>query len=449
MRYLRWCTIALATMRAMVLADTAIDFDSVTELANGAIAGTNVATPVPGFELLLMKDGQVVYDQAFGYWQVGQVANIDSASKTLAGAVMMSLTDSSPNPFSLDTKLSSYMPEFSGAYKQDITIRNAFSHTSGYFASTALDNPSLSLHDSAVQIASEPTYFPPGYGFAYGGAGMQAAGAVAEIAAGQPWDQLVYNRITSKLGMTNTQYVAQPGKVPTWVGGGAQSTAQDFARFMEMLREGGSLGGVRVLSSAAVQQMFTRQTSDDVNVYFSPLNHSADYGVGVWLDQRDSQGNLTGALAAGARGFTSWIDFPNHMVGVLSTYYTPFANIQDLQYLIRAAAGIASNDPQLAGDCNLDGKVDLSDLMTMASNANRHGMLWSQGDFNGDGIVTTQDAWMALRSYFAGLYGASPDRAAAALARSIPEPSSLGLAVVGGALVGAALLRRGRASAGR
>jgi len=63
----------------------------------GAIQGQNVATPVPGASLLLMKDGQVIYHQAFGVTFLNDIHQVDSSTKALSGAAFLSLTDSAPS----------------------------------------------------------------------------------------------------------------------------------------------------------------------------------------------------------------------------------------------------------------------------------------------------------------------------------------------------------------
>lgn len=397
------------------------NFDLVTGLARGAVQGDRVTTPVPGFELLLMHEGEVVYNQAFGDWQVGRGVGADSATKTLSAAVVMSLVDSSPRPFSLDTRLSEYIPQFNGE-KQSITVRQAFSHMHGLAESEAISRRDISLHESALEIAAAPSWTPPGFAFIYGGTGMQAAGAVAEIAGGADWRRLFQERIAEPLELTQTQYVASGPENPR-IGGGVRTTATEYARLMEMLRNGGAYQGKQVLSKGAVDEMLTRQTPNDLQYVASPLDGSSDHGVGIWLDQRDARGNLTGALAGGLRGFTSWIDFDDGMVGVLATDVSSFENLQDLQYLIRAAAEEAIRTPTLAGDANLDGKLSLGDALTVVLHYGKSDRTWAEGDFNGDGTVDHRDLAI-LAENFQSLQANEAPVAAGAWMVAVPEPSA-------------------------
>jgi CubicO group peptidase (beta-lactamase class C family) len=340
--------VMLCALAASAHAGTSYDFSQVTQLCQGALVGINVTTPVPGFDLLLLKDGREVFHVSFGAWSLDRIANCDSATKTLSGGLIMSLTDSSPNPFSLDTRISTYVPAFSGA-KSTITIRQAFSHTSGLANSTALSNPTITLQQAASLIAVPALQFTPGSAFSYGGSSMHAAGAAAEVAGGLPWNTLFAQRITGPLNMPNTRFVLSGPQNPR-IAGGCESTASEFGSFMEMLRRRGvSPDGRRILSEGAVSQMFTRQTAKPILILNtpieSPFTDGADYGVGVWLDERDAAGNLLGAIAAGARGFSSWIDFDDGLVGVLATDTTNSGNIQPLLYMIRSAAQNAVRSP--------------------------------------------------------------------------------------------------------
>lgn len=378
------------------------DFTQVTTLAAGAVDGVGVDTPVPGFDLLLMKDGRVVFWQSFGAWSLNRVAAADSATKTLSGALIMSLVDSSPQPFALSTRLSEYVPTFTGP-KANITIAQCFSHTSGLRDSTALSSQTLSLQQAAVEIASLPLVFGPGSAFSYGGTSMHAAGAAAEVAGGQSWNQLFAARIAGPLNLTATRFVLTTEANPR-VAGGCESNATEFARVMEMLRRGGLHLGTRVLSQASVAAMFTRQPAAGIPILNTPIDSpftdGADYGIGVWLDERGAEGELLGAIAAGARGFSSWIDVDDGMVGVFATDRSAAQNVQPLLYQIRAAAQAAVRTPiECVADFNGTGQVSVQDLFDFLAAFFAGSPRANVNGFNG---VTVQDLFDYLEVFFAG-----------------------------------------------
>ncbi len=111
----------------------------------------------------------------------------------------MSLTEFGPTPFSLDAKLSDYLVAYDTDDKRSITIRQAFSHTSGMEPDTtfwALFADNITLRQAATAIALQPLQYDPGTAFAYGSISMHASGAAAEVAAGTPFVELMATRIT-------------------------------------------------------------------------------------------------------------------------------------------------------------------------------------------------------------------------------------------------------------
>jgi hypothetical protein len=117
-----------------------------------------------------------------------------------------------------------------------------------------------------------------------------------------------------------------------------------------------------VLSERGVETLLTRQTPVGIPIEGSPLPGVSDYGVGIWLDQRDAEGNLIGAIAGGARGFCSWIDLDDGVTGVVATDLTRFNNIEQWQYLVRAEVERAVRNPlPCPADFNRDGFADFFD----------------------------------------------------------------------------------------
>jgi len=415
-RLIGWLVIT-ATLASTTPARAAYDFTRLTALANGALAGQNVGTPVPGFEIRLLKHGVPIYHQVFGAWSLNRPANVDSSTKTLSGALMMSVADSANAGFSLDSHLADFLPEYNVPGFRDVTIRQAFSHTSGIAGdeqALVLYQKNITLRQAAAIIKQTPLATTPGSTFSYGGLSMQVAGAAAEVATGENYVDLFAERLTTPLGMTNTKFVLASDTNPR-IAGGIESTAADYSRFMDMLANDGvdRVTGTGLLSSAAVNEMFTRQTNDGQPIANSPADNNY-YGVGVWVNQLVQAGPPVEALAAGARGFHSWIDQQNDLVFTFATDLSHFANVEVLSSMMHAE--ILSAVP--AADFDFNGAVDDADLAIWQA---AYGMT-PPGDANNDGQSDGADFLAWQRGF------TSPAANAMSLfasATSVPEPAAL------------------------
>jgi CubicO group peptidase (beta-lactamase class C family) len=120
-------------------------------------------------------------------------------------------------------------------------------------------------------------------------------------------------------------YVDGPRK--SFAGGaGLTSTAHDYARFLEMIRNGGQLGGVRILAPRTVELMTTNQ--------IGTLHSTTGLGFGLGFETVDRYGayGLAGVGAfewGGAYGSTYQVDRQSHSVIVLMIQLMP--NTTDIQ----------------------------------------------------------------------------------------------------------------------
>jgi uncharacterized protein (TIGR03437 family) len=317
-------------------ASCAYDFAPVTSLVQSAVS----SVPLNGASLLLMKDGQVIYEQRFGAYNDNTTVFIASASKWLAGATLMTLVDE--GKLSLDDPVSKHLPYFTGQ-KGAMTLRQMFSHTAGFAPENALggsaeapciNDRNTTLDACARQIAESTLIAAPSAQFAYGSNSMQAAGRVCEVVSGKSWEQLFQERIAVPLDMTGTTFGA--GGNPL-VPGGARGRLRDYANFLQMILNEGIFNGKRVLSVAAVREMQKDQTFG-VPIFYSPHtrygNGNFRYGIGNWLDVVPNQANGTQISSQGGFGFSPWIDKQRNLLGVfmaqnqLQNVYTTVAQIQ-------------------------------------------------------------------------------------------------------------------------
>jgi serine-type D-Ala-D-Ala carboxypeptidase/endopeptidase len=293
-----------------------------------------------GCALLVVADGKVVYRRAVGGFSPERVVPIASASKWLAGAVMLSLADE--GKISLDDPVARHLPEFRRD-KSAITIRQLFSHTSGLPAEARCRNDrSTSLEACVARIAGMSPRSPPGKELFYGGVAMHVAGRAAEVVSGRSWNDLFLERIARPLELSKTDFFAYgPTRNPR-PAGDARSSLDEYGRFLAMLLARGVHGGRRVLSERAVEEIGTDQTRG-VPIAYSPLQKlarfdprfpRARYGVGVF---RLEDGAL---VSPGALGAFPWMDAGRRHAGFLITRNT-FSRVAPVWIELKEAVAAA------------------------------------------------------------------------------------------------------------
>jgi CubicO group peptidase (beta-lactamase class C family) len=209
------------------------------------------------------------------------------------------------------------------------------------------------------RLGTLPFVSQPGEAFVYG-YNTDILGCIVEKASGMPLDQFIRTRITGPLGMKDTRFFIPPaerdrlatvyasgpdGKIvragegsrgqghyvdgprKSFAGGaGLTSTAQDYARFLEMIRNGGTLGGVRILGPRATALMTTNQSG--------ALHSTTGLGFGFGFQTVDRYGASGMASMGsfgwgGAYGTTYQVDREGHLVVVLMIQLMP--NATDIQ----------------------------------------------------------------------------------------------------------------------
>lgn len=300
-------------------ADVTYDFTAVDNLLQ------RIASKHGGLALVLVKDDKVIYRKSFGTYSAETVVSIASASKWLSGALIMTLVEE--GKLSLDDTVSKYLADFGGE-KSSITIRHLFSHTSGLPSETRCRNDKrTTLERCANEIAASRLVAAPGEEFFYAGVSMHVGGRVAEVVSGKSWNDLFVERIATPLGMTQTDFLAYGPTGNPRPAGDARSSAEEYGRFLQMLLQGGTFNGRRILSEASVAEMHKDQTGGAGIEYTIYENHQAldpnlllaRYGIGMWREKFDTNsGQLQEVSSQGYFGFSPWIDVERNLAGVLS-----------------------------------------------------------------------------------------------------------------------------------
>ncbi|MFD0343478.1 serine hydrolase [Streptomyces sp. NPDC127117] len=228
----------------------------------------------------------------------------------------------------LEAKVASYLPDFAGGGKQDITIRQLLTHTSGFRAWIPLYK--APTREGKLQLLwDEVPASPPGTVYLYSDLNLISLQLVLEKLTGRTQDVLLREQITAPLGMHRTRYnppaswkpkiaATEDARLP-WSGldrglvwgevhdenaysldgvaghAGVFSCAWDLAILARTLLNGGVYGRARILSAESVDLLFT-----DFNTAFPGDAH----GLGFELYQHWYMGAMATPRTAGHTGFT-------------------------------------------------------------------------------------------------------------------------------------------------
>ena len=229
---------------------------------------------------------------------------------------------------------------------KEITIRHLLTHTSGigygvidgneqmkmiYGKAGIVDlytTKDVKISDNIKKLAKLPLHHEPGAKFTYS-EGLDVLGYLIEIVSGMPFDQFLHSRLFAPMGMTNTGFYLDENQgkklvtihrkvnnqwesfpttfydpnypktgAKTFFSGGAglSSTAEDYAKFLQMYLNGGSYNGIQFLSSTTIQTIMSNQVGDLLG------NGGKDYGLAFGLV--DSNGVAQGGI--GSLGTFDW-----------------------------------------------------------------------------------------------------------------------------------------------
>ena len=316
---------------------------------------------VAGLITLVMRHGKIVDFNSVGLQDTRKpdsmlkkdsIFRIYSMTKPVTGVAMMMLYEE--GKWQLNDPVSRFIPEFAGMKvyvgknddgtpkledaKRSMTMRELMTHTGGLGYVLNPGNPvdkmiidgKILNADAPLQtmidgLAKTPLLAQPGTRWSYS-IGVDVQGYLIEKLSGETFAEFARKRIFEPLGMKDTAfYVPQdklsrlalvhmgagagltvdvrrpdPAVIPQGPsgGGGLFSTAMDYARFCQMLLQGGQLNGVRLLAPRTVEMMRTNHVNPE------PLK-TMPQGTGWGMDFQV----VTDAAAAGepvSNGTFSW-----------------------------------------------------------------------------------------------------------------------------------------------
>jgi CubicO group peptidase (beta-lactamase class C family) len=343
---------------------------------------------IPGAVVAIGRGGKLAFHEPVGFrdrdarapMPADAIFRIASMTKPFASLALMMLAEE--GKVMLWHPVSRYLPEFKGQKvglegtpaERESTVQDLLRHTAGltygalpgpgpaphpvqsaYIAAKVTDR-SLGSAEFIARLAAQPLMFQPGTTWEYSHA-TDVVGRIVEVVSGQDLDAFIRARISAPLGLADTGFWAPPEAanrvalaqvdpvtkarqaIPDALakpamfsgGGGMVSTAMDYARFCQMLLNGGRLGEVPLASRSTIDLMTANHLPEGTQygpgllVRFGGLAPApvTGYGFGLGFAVRTAQGrspvpgNVGDYFWGGAYGTYFWIDPKEELYAVL------------------------------------------------------------------------------------------------------------------------------------
>jgi CubicO group peptidase (beta-lactamase class C family) len=357
---------------------------AIDQMFEAAVANKEI----PGVVAAVVNKDQVLYLKAFGKQDVGKnipmakdtVFRIASMTKPVTSVAIMMLVEQ--GKLRLDDAASQYLPalkgreviaafnEQDGTYttrpaKQEMTIRHLLAHTSGFGYSFANHTVAKLQEKTRKPPRDLPLLFDPGTKWQYS-TSTGLLGDIVKQLSGQSLEAYFQATIFRPLRMTDTSFYLHEEKMARLVTthrrtstglvetpnpakytgaesgeGGLVATAADYAAFVQMLLNEGTLHGTRFLKAATVRQMASNQIGAVVvgempvvmpqtSAAF-PMGAGKDkFGLGFQITM--TEGKASNERSAGSYAWAGiynthfWVD-PKRGIGVVFlTQDLPFYN---------------------------------------------------------------------------------------------------------------------------
>ncbi len=350
---------------------------------------------LPGAVAMIARRGQIGLFEAVGQQDPGtgtpmktdSIFRIYSMTKPVVSVAVMMLVER--GQLLLSDPVSQWLPEYANQQvatanglepvRQEATVQDLLRHTAG-LTYEFLGTSSVQQQYGQVKIASRertnaefsqtlaavPLQFQPGTVWAYSRA-TDVLGRLVEVVSGQGLGAFLQAEIFGPLGMVDTGFavpseqqhriaepfahdpdggvpmkVLEPRQVPAMEGGGGglMSTAMDYARFLQCLRNRGELDGVRLLGPHTVDYM-TADHLGNIPAEGSLLPPGHGFGLGFAVRTHLGLSPVPGSVGlyywGGIAGTTFFVDPALDMVAMLMVqapnqrdYYRPL--FRDLVY---------------------------------------------------------------------------------------------------------------------
>jgi CubicO group peptidase (beta-lactamase class C family) len=312
---------------------------------------------------------------------------IASMTKPITGVAILMLQDE--GKLKATDPVSKYLPEFASlkapsGKPANLTITQILTHTSGLGEASGPEaQKAKTLADLVPLWLAVPMQYEPGEKWRYTQSGINAAARIVEVVSGMTFDVFLQKRLFGPLGMKSTTFYLTPENRMTLVtayarnkdtnqleavpprpefgprdrppqgNGGLYSTATDYARFCQMLLNGGRFKGRRYLSAEAMRFLSTPQTGDLPTGFFQNDafgRHGTNYGWGLGTCVLKSPHDGVASMLSpgsyghgGAWGTQAWIDPVKGVAYILMVQRSNFPNsdASDVRRSFQQAAAAA------------------------------------------------------------------------------------------------------------
>ena len=326
---------------------------------------------IPGVTVMVARRGQIGWFEALGRQSPTAAApmthdsifRVFSMTKPIVSVgIMMLLED---GHLLLNDPVAKFIPEFADQkvgvenngkldlvpLSRSMTVQDLLRHTSGItydhtgnslvqqmYRESRLRSRKITNAEHAALVASMPLICQPGAEWNYSRS-TDILGRIIEVVSGKPLSAYLTKRILAPLQMTETAFhtgeenagrLAEPFAADPWNGdkvqlfnmlekpamesggGGLVSTTMDYARFCQMLLNGGTLDGNRIIGRKTLELMASDHLAPNVKVQGGMLPPGHGFGLGFAVRNEQGLAPFAGSVGqfywSGVAGTFFWID---------------------------------------------------------------------------------------------------------------------------------------------
>jgi CubicO group peptidase (beta-lactamase class C family) len=327
---------------------------------------------IPGVTIMVARHGQIGWFDALGRQSPAASApmaqnsifRIFSMTKPIVSVGIMMLLEE--GQFLLNDPIAKFIPEFANQkvgvenngrldlvpLERPITIQDLLRHTSGItydhtgnglvqqrYQQSRLRSRKITNAEHATMVASLPLMCQPGTEWNYSRS-TDILGRLIEVVTGHTLGMFLTERILAPLQMAETAFhaggensnrLAEPFATDPWTGakvqlfdmlekpamesggGGLVSTTMDYARFCQMLLDGGTLDGTRIIGRKTLQLMASDHLGPHVKIQAGALMQPGiGFGLGFAVRTQEGMAPFPGSVGqffwSGMGGTFFWID---------------------------------------------------------------------------------------------------------------------------------------------